>query len=253
MSSETAIESRGLGKAYRLYARKRDRLLQVLSRDPSKLYREHWALHPIDLAVERGEAVAIVGRNGERASMIPFELALRGADYGEESFHFELVRNTRLAPLLAGTAAANALSSNSGYNDKATMLAHGRIEIRDLPTLTFELALAGESAGAHTLAIAGYLARVISGLWNNPFAPVEIERTVMPAGLVADFEHRIQRNFDDHPDTEKDCRNRGSEWPPVDEGPQAHRDGEPTWDLHQQIACEDRSRGLRIQHHGHRT
>jgi lipopolysaccharide transport system ATP-binding protein len=68
MSSETAIEARGLGKAYRLYTRKRDRLLQVLSRDPSKFYREHWALHPIDLAVERGEAVAIIGRNGSGKS-----------------------------------------------------------------------------------------------------------------------------------------------------------------------------------------
>lgn len=40
---------------------------------------------------------AVVGRLGMQARMIPVDLVVRGADYGEQTFHFELVQNTTLA------------------------------------------------------------------------------------------------------------------------------------------------------------
>ena len=37
---------------------------------------------------------AIVGRMGQKAAMIPLDLSVRGAGYGEDSFHFEIARNS---------------------------------------------------------------------------------------------------------------------------------------------------------------
>jgi lipopolysaccharide transport system ATP-binding protein len=64
MSSEIAIECRGLGKAYQLYARRTDQVKQMLFGSIHRFYVEYWVLRDIDLQIRRGEAVGIIGRNG---------------------------------------------------------------------------------------------------------------------------------------------------------------------------------------------
>lgn len=65
-SSDIAIRARGLSKIYRLYARQRYRLLDILGLLPRAggAYREHKALDAVTLDIARGEKVAIIGRNG---------------------------------------------------------------------------------------------------------------------------------------------------------------------------------------------
>ena len=64
MSSEPAIRCSGLGKAYQLYARRTDQVKQMLFGGFHRFYQEYWVLRDIDLEVERGESVGIIGRNG---------------------------------------------------------------------------------------------------------------------------------------------------------------------------------------------
>jgi lipopolysaccharide transport system ATP-binding protein len=64
MSSEIAIECRGLGKAYQLYARRTDQVKQMLFGSIHRFYVEYWVLRDLDLQILRGEAVGIIGRNG---------------------------------------------------------------------------------------------------------------------------------------------------------------------------------------------
>jgi lipopolysaccharide transport system ATP-binding protein len=64
MSSDLAVQCRGLGKAFQLYARRSDQVKQLLLGNFRRYYQEYWVLRDVDLAVRRGEAVAIIGRNG---------------------------------------------------------------------------------------------------------------------------------------------------------------------------------------------
>jgi lipopolysaccharide transport system ATP-binding protein len=80
-----AIEATGLGKSYLIYAKPEDRLRQALEPRlrralrplarlvggdlPERAYfSRHWALRDLNLQVERGETVGVIGRNGSGKS-----------------------------------------------------------------------------------------------------------------------------------------------------------------------------------------
>jgi len=62
--TEIAISVRGVSKCYQVFDDQRSRLLHALWPNKAKGMQEVWALRDIDFEVMRGEAVAIIGRNG---------------------------------------------------------------------------------------------------------------------------------------------------------------------------------------------
>lgn len=64
MSSEVDIRIRNLSKAYRIYERPEDRLIQMATLGRVRRFTEFPALTDISLDIRRGETVGIVGRNG---------------------------------------------------------------------------------------------------------------------------------------------------------------------------------------------
>lgn len=69
MSSEPAIVLKGVSKCYHSYRKPLDRLKQSFLKN-RVFYEEFWALRDIDLEIERGETLGIVGQNGSGKSTI---------------------------------------------------------------------------------------------------------------------------------------------------------------------------------------
>ncbi len=59
-----------VSKRYKIYDRPQDRLKQTLLRGKRCYFREHEALKPLSLTIDRGETVGIVGQNGSGKSTL---------------------------------------------------------------------------------------------------------------------------------------------------------------------------------------
>ena len=100
MSSETAIACRSAGKAFQLYMRRNDQLMQALFGWAKTFYKEHWVLKDVTFEVKKGECVGIIGRNGAgKTTLLQILCGITKPTRGEVEV------NGRVAPILALGAA----------------------------------------------------------------------------------------------------------------------------------------------------
>lgn len=66
--SNIAIKVNDVSKMYKLYNNPMDRLKESLGLSRKQAYREHYALHHVDIEIKKGETVGIIGTNGSGKS-----------------------------------------------------------------------------------------------------------------------------------------------------------------------------------------
>lgn len=138
MSSEAslpAIEARGLGKTFRLYDRPQDRLRQMFSLG-RKFHREFVAVQDVDLRVEQGQCVGVVGRNGSGKSTLLNMICgtLRPTDG-------ELTVRGRVAPILSlGVGFSPEFTGRENVRLHAAVLGLSQDEIQEKMQFIIEFA-----------------------------------------------------------------------------------------------------------------
>lgn len=64
MDENYAIRVRDVSKMYKMYANKKDRLIEALGFSKKKRFTEYYALHNVSFDVKKGETVGLIGTNG---------------------------------------------------------------------------------------------------------------------------------------------------------------------------------------------
>jgi len=144
-------------------------------------------------AILEDRQAAVVGRLGHQARLIPIDIRVRGGDYGEQKFHYDVVAGSQLTPLLAGVVTANSLLTSNGYTEKTTILARGLVRLKDLPELPLEMSFSSSQGIDPGLALASSLYSTLQTLWDNPLEEVEVERLRLEVEVRAEpISYRVE-------------------------------------------------------------
>lgn len=96
MSSDVAISCQNIGKAFQLYLRRNDQLMQAIFGRWKQFYHPHWVLRDISFEVRRGECWGIIGRNGTgKTTLLQLICGISQPTYGSVAV------SGRVAPILA--------------------------------------------------------------------------------------------------------------------------------------------------------
>jgi lipopolysaccharide transport system ATP-binding protein len=95
-SSEIAVACRDVAKAYQLYLRRNDQLMQALFGWWRQFYKEHWVLREVSFEIRKGECIGIIGRNGAgKTTLLQILCGITRPTRGSVTV------NGRVAPILA--------------------------------------------------------------------------------------------------------------------------------------------------------
>jgi hypothetical protein len=143
-------------------------------------------LGPTVGAIEQDRLTGVVGRLGRAARTIPVRMVVRGGDYGERRFAYEVARQREIAPLLVAASAANSLIASTGYSVQSTVRARGTVRLRGIRDLPLEMAFAGDDGRDPAIAVASELFATLRAVMDNPVERVEVEDVELEVEAAAD-------------------------------------------------------------------
>jgi lipopolysaccharide transport system ATP-binding protein len=119
------ILSKGVAKAFQIYAHQNDQLKQILFGLWKKFYREKWVLHDVNFSVTKGECVGLIGRNGAgKTTLLQVLCGITRPSRGEFAV------KGRIAPILAlGSAFDGLLTGRENARIGAAILGLSRRQV----------------------------------------------------------------------------------------------------------------------------
>jgi lipopolysaccharide transport system ATP-binding protein len=189
MSSDPAIRCARVGKAYQLYARRTDRLKQLAFGGFRRFYQEYWVLHDINLEVQQGECLGVIGRNGTgKTTLLQLICGITLPTSGE------LRVTGRIAPILAlGAGFEGDLSGRENVLIGAAVLGLRRREIlRRLPSIAEFAAIGPFIDQPVRLYSSGMRARLAFAICAHADADVMVVDEALSVGDAA-FQHKCIR------------------------------------------------------------
>jgi hypothetical protein len=117
-------------------------------------------------------ATAIAGRLGPGPSLIPVTMTLESGRAATRTFHFSVVKDQLLSPLMTYAALLNTLVSYERQLGTATFGVSGKVLVRKHEPVALDNLFAGESA---SMGAASYIVAPLAALMGNDYEHVDID------------------------------------------------------------------------------
>jgi SpoIVB peptidase S55 len=126
----------------------------------------------------------ILGRFGQSPEMIPVTLTVHGGPQ-PKTFHYEVLNNARLTPVVMMATVFNSLQSVNEYGEETTFRVRGKIGVAGYPEVSMENMFAPADAGAPSaLTAALNLGESFSRIFENPYARPRVNDVHLDFDLV---------------------------------------------------------------------
>ena len=115
----------------------------------------------------------ILGRFNKQPEMIPVTLTLHGAS-GPKEFHYEVLNNPRLTPLMMMATVFNALQGMNQYGEETTYRMNGHIHVNGYPDVRLTNMFSPAENMPTAFAVATALGDHFGRIYDNPFQAPKI-------------------------------------------------------------------------------
>ncbi len=110
----------------------------------------------------------ILGRFNREPQMIPVTLSIRGAS-GPREFHYQVLNNARLTPLMMMATVFNALMGMNQYGEETTYRMNGRIHVNGYPDVRLTNMFSPVETAPTAFVVAISLGEHFGRIYDNPF------------------------------------------------------------------------------------
>jgi len=134
----------------------------------------------------------ILGRFDRAPRMIPVTISLHGAGGTSEShtreYHYEVLNNAKLTPLMMMTTVYNSLMGMNHYGEETTYRMNGRIQVNGFPDVRLTNMFSPVDATPTAYAVAIALGEHFSRIYDNPFETPNV------GGVTLEFDLERERH-----------------------------------------------------------
>ena len=126
--------------------------------------------------ITQDRLTAVMGRLGAPPPLVPMDLTIV-TPAQEKIFHFELIENPKLTPLLVANSTFSGLVSNTAYSEGTTLRLKGAIEIEGHSSVNLENMFAPTDAFIPDgIFVATTVQNVFTRIFSNPYERARIRR-----------------------------------------------------------------------------
>jgi len=129
----------------------------------------------------------ILGRFDRAPAMIPVTISLHGAG-GPREYHYEVLNNAKLTPLMMMTTVYNSLMGMNQYGEETTYRMNGRIQVHGFSDVRLTNMFSPVDATPTAYAVAIALGEHFSRIYDNPFETPNV------GGVTLEFDLERERH-----------------------------------------------------------
>jgi hypothetical protein len=135
----------------------------------------------------------ILGRFDRDPKMIPVTVSIHGAS-GPREFHYEVLNNAKLTPLMMMTTVYNALMGMNQYGEETTYRMNGRIHVNGFPDVRLNNMFSPVDNAPTALAVATALGEHFNRIYDNPYQAPTIGGVALEFDLERDRHSAVLEN-----------------------------------------------------------